>query len=263
MKKKIISLCLVIALVAIAVTGATFAYLQDADADANTMVAGNVFITQNETDRDGNAWADTNVVDLWPAVYYDENGDAYRGQKNEGPAVYKDAEITVGDYTVDIIDAGMTNEIDKIITVTNNGTEDAYVRTIMLFEHAGSDYVHYLGDADNNQTWEVVDGLVAVDGVEYEIIVCTYEDAVAAGATSAPSLKQVWLNPTAGNEWKVTVGDEYTILSLSQAVQAEGFNTATDALDLAFDDVTADVVAEWFGGTAIDTEGADNTIAAE
>ena len=49
MKKKILVICLIIALLAIAVTGATLAYFTDTDAQTNTFIAGKVGILLDET----------------------------------------------------------------------------------------------------------------------------------------------------------------------------------------------------------------------
>ena len=267
MKKKIISLCLVIALVAIAVTGATFAYLQDADADSNVMVAGDVWIVENETDRDGNAWGGENdTMHLNPAVFYEDGADGdlvpyTPAQATENPYKYFEMADTDGEGTTKMWDKDyIRNSVDKIVTVTNNGTEAAYVRTIVLLEVEPDMVDVNINSNGGDNTWEYLEETVIIDEVEYNIWVCTYETAIEAGATSAPSLKEVYLSPLAGNEWYKTVGTYWTVLTLSQAVQADGFEAAGEALDLAFGDVTAENVATWYAQTNKDTTGLDNVI---
>lgn len=53
MKKKILSLCLVVAMVATAVAGASMAFLTDEDSDVNVMTLGNVDIEQKEDFEQG------------------------------------------------------------------------------------------------------------------------------------------------------------------------------------------------------------------
>lgn len=240
MKKKIVTLCLVAAL-AVTAIGGTLAYFTDKDSDTNTMTLGNVDIEQLEKDQNG---ADFKDQDLFPMVDNREEGDT--------------ADVDTDGFFND----DMANVIDKIITVENKGSEAAYVRTIIAFETAkvyepGSSteykdahdlYIGVLGDfkylkddAGNFVT-------TTIDGVDYVLAVKVYEDELASGATSDPSLKQFFLAPTANNEVLSLFGETYTILALSQAVQSEGFEEAgaAAALNEAFGEVTAANAKTWF-----------------
>ena len=53
MKKKIITLCLVVALAATAIIGGTLAYFTDTDTKDNTFAVGSVQIALVEQERDG------------------------------------------------------------------------------------------------------------------------------------------------------------------------------------------------------------------
>jgi len=162
----------------------------------------------------------------------------------------------------------MKNVIDKVVTVTNTGSKDAYVRTILAFETATEyaagtdnvlrdgkkifdDYIGTLGD------FELVDtDTITIDGVEYVLAVKTYADPLAPEATSTPSLKQFFLSPEANNEVVTLFGDDYTILALSQAVQTAGFAAdpesdadAVAALNEAFgnlETMPAEDIVAWF-----------------
>lgn len=255
MKKKILTLCLVIALAATAVIGGTLAYFTDTDADSNIMVSGNVYIVQNETDRNGNAFE--NDQKLVPAVY---NGTlAYDGTMND----------TDGEGTINIWDKTVENEIDKVISVTNKGTEDAYIRTIVLIENAEdiygnelTDKLHILYSGENRGVKRQWINEITVDGKSYEVFVFTYTDVLKAGKTSVPSLIQVFVDPTADNEWSELLGEDcrLSILALSQAVQAQGFADVDAAFASSFGDVTADKVETWLAETPIKTEGIANII---
>lgn len=247
MKKKFLSLTLAIGLLATAAIGGTLAYFTDTDADVNVMTTGNVKIVQNERDRGGSdiTMGISDGVKLIPAVY---NGTlSYDGIAYTGTNIWAD--------TVD-------NEVDKIITVTNNGSEAAYVRTILAFQDQklsdGSyltEKIHTLWNASaavnsvDGVDW-IMDGtdyaMINKDGVNYTLCVFTYAKPVAAGATTEPSLVQLFLDPSADNDWSEAAGANYNILTLSQAVQAAGFDSATEALNAGFGEVTKDNCWNWF-----------------
>lgn len=121
MKKStlVMILCLVLA-VALGV-GGTLAYLTDTDADVNVMVMGDVQIVQNEQQRieQGNA---------------EEGLEEFEQYKSLLPYVTigttTKEDVTVGDYTIKMRD-NVKNYVDKIVTVTNIGNNDAFVRTII------------------------------------------------------------------------------------------------------------------------------------
>ena len=257
MKKKIISLCLVIALAVTAVTGATLAYFTDADKDVNVMVSGNVNIVQNETDRNGKPYQ--NNQKLVPAVY---NGTiAYDGTMKN----------TTGEGQLPIFDKTVENEIDKVISVTNKGTEPVFVRTILLIENTKDNAIcsklHFRLDNSDGQTLSFLKTadnmpiLVKIRDTKYCIATATYNTALAPKATTAPSLMQVFVNPSADNEWSKLLGDgELSIIAMSQAVQSQGFADAATALNTAFGEVNVDNVAKWFADTGVETTGNDNEI---
>lgn len=259
-KKAIALLLAAVLLVAASVMG-TIAYLTDSDADVNVMSAGNVYIVQNETDREGKAFE--NGQKLVPAT----KGDGYLSK--DGTMMDTDDKSSLN-----IWDKSINNEIDKFVSVTNTGTEDAYIRTILLFEtvksyEEGSSTVYtdlhdhfllingdyqYLKDAEGKFVY------VTIGENEYVIAVKTYADPLAAGETSTASLRQFALSWEAGNEFYDFFGAEYDIIAFSQAVQAQGFDTAEEALNEAFGEVTSAAVAEWVAKTAIKTHGANNVI---
>ena len=78
MKKKILSLCLVVALAAVAVIGGTMAYFTDTDTAANTFTHGNVKIDLVEKNADGSDF--TQDQKLLPGSKT-ENEDVYKRQR--------------------------------------------------------------------------------------------------------------------------------------------------------------------------------------
>lgn len=233
MKKKLLVAALAVIMVVTAIAGASLAYLQDTDSAKNVMTAGNVLIEQNEKDRDGNDFVDDQK--LYPAVI--------NGALTKEDGLWTDS---------------INNEIDKIVTVTNTGTESAYIRTIIAFETqrhyregSSTEFTNlhdvYLGV---NGSFDYLDMYITVGGVEYCLAAYTYEGAsgdgkIAAGETTESSLRQIFLAPTADNEFYALFG-EYDILVLSQAVQTEGFADADTALNTAFGEITEENATTWF-----------------
>ena len=277
MKKKILSLVLVVALAATAVIGGTLAYFTDTDGATNVMTTGNVKIIQNEQERDGDKLVD--FEDDHKLAPY--TADPYAGYPES---------VTMNGESYPMFDQEK-NAVDKIVTVTNNGTEDCYVRTLFAWEmipvkdNAGnivdweSPFDHGLvistqnsasGDGMPSWTYDEDDefGLdvnkgdrVTFDmgGVRYMVSHYYYNDMLAANETSHPSLKQMYLEPTVDNEWYAKVGEEYKVLALSQATQVQGFaadpdvfvySEAKTALETAFGapwEVGSAKLVEWFG----------------
>lgn len=250
-------MCLTIALASALAIGGTTAYLTSTSGQRNVMTVGNVDITQNEHQRDENGGI-KEFVDggnkLIPAYYPDDN-----------PAGY-DGTVTVGGKDYPIWDESVQGEVDKIVTVTNSGSEDVYVRTIVAFEHTDpngdGDFsdgiawdVHFRGNYGDSAPWNVefyagqqLDNLL-IGGKYWSLVTFTHKTAVASGATTEPSLMQVFLDKSVTSEELTAVDGEYEILVLSQAVQAQmGDLTAEQALDTAFCDMTdanAMKIAQW------------------
>lgn len=114
MKKKIITLCLVIALLSVAVIGGTLAYFTDVDQATNEFTVGNVSIDLYEDvahhDAVGNVKAPL-----------EEN----RGEDTDEYEYYKYEAVMPGD------------KMTKVVTVENDGTEGAYVALSVVQNNYG------------------------------------------------------------------------------------------------------------------------------
>lgn len=257
MKKKILALCLVVALAATAVIGGTLAYFTDTDSAKNVMTTGNIKIKQLEEQRfyddQGKFYTMGDFVQdqkLYPMVDNKEDGDAFMTT----------AEVVVaGDETTNVFNK-LNNAIDKFVSVTNVGSEDAYVRTILAFETVTvyeENTANILFDAHDqyflvNGTFEYLKDVAGnyvtfkIGETEYCIAVCVYEKAVKPEERTPTSLRQIGLTWDANNEVVDLFGETYDILALSQATQVAGFANATEALNEAFGEVNATACAEWF-----------------
>lgn len=265
--KKFLTLLLTVALTAtLAITG-TVAYLTDTDQDVNTMVMGNVQIDQNEYERadvtksileDGNKKAFTQAKPLYPVVGEPAWDDA---SKADGATYEQKAWRSMT----------MNNVVDKYVTVKNTGKNDAYVRTIFALEMGALD-INELAAAisastnskngaefpDMHWIWPAeLDFVAPIDGQNYNIMVAVYDEKLAPNVETIPSLLQVYMKSAATNETCEKIDGNgngtYDVIALSQAVQAEGFANATEALTAGFGAVDAANIAKWFDGIVIPT----------
>lgn len=263
MKKSTLLMVLSLVLALALGVGGTMAYLQDTDADVNVMTLGNVYITQNEQEYNaaGELVEFTQDKPLYPYV---------------GQLGWKNKEVADGAYR----QFTMNNVVDKYVTVTNTGKSDAYVRTFIALEMG--DYTveefEMIGVSINAEnggefkfpgTWVWgEDFVVEIDGNNYYVMVAEHQDALAPGETTIPSLNQIYLKNTAGNEEVEKLdgngNGKYDVLVLSQAVQTQGFadanesgSAADEALNEAFPYGTekAATVAGWFGEAEVGTPG--------
>ena len=239
-KKKIISLCLVVCLLATAI-GGTLAYFTDTEAAKNVMTMGNVDIEQIEQERSpaGGLQPYTQNQTLLPMGGYDWE------------------EVNVNGDSISVLADGL----DKIVTVKNNGNSAAYVRTIVALEagksedEAKSMWYKNLAVSDNSDGTQVIGEdnnlFVQIGDTWFAIVVYTYGDAIAAGTESVPSLTGVGLYPETTQKDVANLEGDYEVLVVSQAVQASDMgDDAGAALDRAFGDVDATNVAEWFKDVA-------------
>jgi len=235
MKKKIISLCMVLCLGATAVIGGTLAYFSDKDAQTNTFTTGNVAIDLYENFA-GEGEAEK-IAELIPAT-----GSAQAGT--------------------------LKNGIEKEVFVENTGSEDAFVRVHIAIPQilddgadtfdASANVLHFNYDKNNvgEGLWdwskEANDGkytgnwnyyTAQIDNVWYNVYVVTYEEALPGKdgdkvAATVSAMNQVYLDSETTNEditkIKAEIGDEWHIVVAAEGTQAAGFKTAHEALNAAF-----------------------------
>ena len=250
MKKRIVTIALVVALVAIAAVG-TLAYFTDTDDATNTFVVGNVAIKLIEEERDGNGGTKefTQGKKLYPIV-----GSA-QGEKDE-----------LGMPTA-------KNYVDKMVTIKNTGSEKAYIRAYFAIPsalddgyetfNAGLNVLHFnFGNKVVNGAISSTEGVEWIwthgskwnyfettlsDGIKYNVYYADYYQAVDAGATTEQLVQGVYLDKTFdikdgkayafGKEITVDEGWDWNKVScpvFAVACQAEGFANANEAITAAF-----------------------------
>ena len=242
MKKKIVTLCLIVALAATALVGGTLAYFTDTDEATNTFTTGGVQIQLIEQQRN----ADSSAL------------EAFENDKNLMPIVgsAQGEQETVDGVTLPTA----KNYVDKIMTIKNTGVSDAFVRIFVAVPTALQngqtpnapryDVLHWNFNGDSCAAGEWTDEIVVanptvIDGVEYKIYSRTYTTALEADETTAtPAYIGFYLDKTVDQnaEGQYTVdwgnGPEVIDYDLSegveipvfaQAIQAEGFDSAEAA----------------------------------
>ncbi len=248
MKKSVLMIVSLVMIAVIALTG-TLAYLTDTEEAVNVMTLGKVDIRQNEEQRVEPSINGTltnadienfkQAKPLYP--YVDEGLDG--AMKNDYEEITfpngKTHKLFIGD-----------NAVDKLVSVTNTGKTDAFVRTIIALE-APTDKIDL---SFNSTDWKMDKTAssysIEVDQVKYDLFVCEYKNVLKPGETTPYSLMQIILDRTATNEDAAAYGDTYDVLVLSQAVQADGFVDAKTALDTAFG-VISDTNHPWLDGVRI------------
>lgn len=256
MKKKITALCLCVALLAVAVVGASLAYFTDTDSRDNVFTTGSVKIELIEKQRNGEGGLE-DFVDgkiLLPIV-----GSAQDEKDELGLSTAK-------------------NYVDKIVTVKNLAV-DAYVRVYMAIPSALfslKDETHnvlhvnqpgkgtFVGldgkTADKAYTWSdmtQVGTYTDADGVEYVVVYTTYADVLTkdeiAGCAAFVGVyldkgvdcREIEKDDGIETVYTIKIDNEempidydlskgVTLPVFAVGVQADGFTSADEAIEAAF-----------------------------
>ena len=230
MKKKIVSIALVVAMIAIIAAG-SFAYFTDKDAQTNTFTVGNVKIDLFE-DFTPNSKLIPAVGGIDPETGYSTNN----------------------------------NTVEKEVYVKNMGAEKAYVRvhiavpvteddqgkTIAPINLLWSEFTCHQGQwnwgkepAANDKYEGLVNSGFAmntyfteIEGVQYCVYVGTYETALNKDDVTPDAIDNVYMPSTITNEdiefLNANFKDWNNVYVVAEAVQADGFDDAFTALNTAF-----------------------------
>ena len=266
MKKKLTAIFLCVALVAIAIVGASLAYFTDTDSAKNTFTVGNVKIDliESRVHRQGNDNSgDTSIPDPTGTAsgmkYLNDGAKAFTDEEiKEDAKTYKDSYLAVKGKNM-VPGRGVA----KCPYVVNTGANDAYIRIrVMVPSAANNDFVDVKdGGVITNQwcttsmlsgefqhglkgeTWPVVvKAGVTKDGVTYDEYTFTRTEPLKAGAM------------TEWNVWNfIGIDKTATKADIQKAIDAGAIKTATDGT------MTLNVLVE---ADAIQAEGFANAAAA-
>ena len=252
MKKKITAIFLCVALVAIAIVGASLAYFTDTDNAKNTFTVGNVKIDLVEQQKGENG-----------LEAFGQDKTLVPGKSNDGNAVSKIAtvkntgkndawvwaELRIPKYLVS--SEYPTNESKNALHWNSYGCFNVEYNSGNYWSLATTDGIV---DADHKVTdpnmVAVEDGLwydyqyvgtEKIGDIEYVVIRTKMQNTLPAGMTSLPFLAQVYM------DWRVTTSEDGTqfilpagdpistdasweIIVNAYAIQTEGFENVDDAI---------------------------------
>ena len=249
MKKKLIAISLVVAMLAVAIVGGSLAYFTDTDEETNTFTAGGVKIDliEQEVGANGLQPFTQNQV-LMPIV-----GSAQGDKDAFGQPVAE-------------------NYVDKIVTIKNTGKSGAYVRAYFAIPsalddgyetfNAGANILHFnYGNKDGASTygnqwiWKQDNGKwkyfeTTIDGVSYNVYYADYYQVLPAGETTEQFVSGVYLDKSFDMQdgKYYAFGKEVNLSGLintdgeliikcpvkAVAVQAAGFDSVDAAVTEAF-----------------------------
>lgn len=255
MKKKITALCLCVALLAVAVVGASLAYFTDTDNATNTFAVGNVKIDLIEQQKgenglenfvnnktlvpgtsDENAVSkivtvkNTGVNDAW--VWVDLKIPAYL-VSNEYPANESKNALHWNSYGCFNVEYNSGNYWGL---ATSDGIVDAdhkVTNTDMVAVEAGLWYDYqYVGKETIGE---------GESALEYVVIRTKMQNKLPAGKISLPCLAQVYMDWRVvtnedGTQFILPAGDpistdaSWEIIVNAYAIQGDGFNTVDEAI---------------------------------
>lgn len=204
MKKKITAIFLCVALVAIAIVGASLAYFTDTKTAENTFTMGDVKITLDETNVNGEGRTDKNTYNTFPGAVVKKDPIVHNTGKN---AAYIRATVKVENWVT------TCKECYKF-----DGT-GGYANTLV-------DYLVVEKKLGNG--WSVEKAMVDANGNDVTFVL-KYDGKLAAKGETTAMFQQVQI--PAGLENGQTLG---TITVKADAIQTDGFDT-WDAAFNAFD----------------------------
>ena len=236
MKKKILVLCLVVALAVTAVVGGSLAYFTDTDEAANTFTTGKVDITLNETfSQNAKLLPGKNIEKIVNVTNNEE--DAYVRLHIAFPAdtIYYGENDGVQEYNNLV---HFNQRYASLVAGEWNWTRTA--------DGVGGEHPGYPGNGIKYNTYTTT-----IDNVEYRVFVVTYMTKLTEGATTkTDAMYNVYLDKyadtTNGETYTAPANvdyrtaemssnlNNYKILIVAEGCQAEGFNDAYTALNTSF-----------------------------
>ena len=273
MKKKIVALCLCVALAVVAIGGATLAYFTDTDNETNTFTVGNVSIDLIESQyhrvnagkgdvgnvaeplQGGYLWASNVTLEGTPenTPNYNTSGETWNGKYFSDAQIEADAKTYKNGYFAEHNNMMPGSNVRKNPYVKNTGANDAYIRVRVLIPVSlfnvidnGPSYWTTTAMNEGEVTSTAVNyylahnsqpdpsTIVTHDDIRYYEFDFTYTDAVKPGELT---FWNVWgniaINKNATAEELASV-ESFDVIFEADAIQAAGFANATEAFT-AFD----------------------------
>ena len=248
MKKKITAIFLCVALVAIAIVGASLAYFTDTDSATNTFTVGNVKIKLLESslhrENAGIANGATSDSELWSDV--PKAGSGNTSKYKAGDTFYTDAQIeeNAAEYTCENVPLIPGRSYHKMPYVKNVGSNDAYIRIRVMIpadlDTAVLNSSMYTSSAMDKKEFMAMDktGPVVRGDINYNVYTFTRIDSLAPGEMTYwnvwGTIRMDTTVTSAQSEALFGEGGQYPggvfpVLVEADAIQAEGFADAAAA----------------------------------
>ena len=255
MKKKLTAIFLCVALVAIAIVGASLAYFTDTKSATNTFTVGNVKIellesslhrenagVPNEATSDSELWSDVPMEGQPNDKYTAGTGAAYSDDQIKANAAQ---------YKCENVKLNPGQSYHKMPYVVNTGANDAYIRIRVMFpadlDTAILNSSMYTSSAMDRGEFSpmVYDNSGAVDrnGIKYNVYTFTRIDPLKSGEMTYWNVwGTVHMDSDVTNEeiaslfgeGKAYADGTFPVLVEADAIQADGFADAAAAF-AAFD----------------------------
>ena len=246
MKKKVTALCLCVALLAVAVVGASLAYFTDTKTATNTFTVGNVSIDLLESslhrENAGVANGATSTSELWSDVAKEGSGNT--SKYKAGDTFYTDAQIeaNAAEYTCENVQLIPGRSYHKMPYVKNTGANDAYIRIRVMFpaelDTAVLNSSMYTTSAISRGEFTMVKTEnVEKDGKQYNVYTFTRTEALKPNEMTYWNVwGTVHMDSDVTNEEIANLlpNGAFNVLVEADAIQADGFANATAAF-AAFD----------------------------
>ena len=249
MKKKITAIFLCVALLAIAIVGASLAYFTDTKTATNTFTVGNVKIKLLESslhrENAGVANGATSDSELWSDLAKEGSGNT--SKYKAGDSFYTDAQIekNAAEYTCENVPLIPGRSYHKMPYVKNVGKNDAYIRIRVMIptdlDTAVLNSSMYTSSAmSQGEFTKVFDqtGTVDREGIKYNVYTFTRIDPLAPNEMT---YWNVWgtihMDTTVTSAQSEALFGEngpypngvFPVLVEADAIQAEGFADAAAA----------------------------------
>ena len=253
MKRKIMSLCLVVALAATAIVGASLAYFTDTDKATNTFTTTNVKIELIEQQRNENRTGLEDFVGntvLYPIVGSAQNNNDKFGMPNTNVKNYVDKIVTVKNLAADAyvrvyyaIPSVLDNVGDASMNIlhVNSGNKFVADGTKTDYEALNRDFSENMGKENSLVT------NYEIDGVDYNIYYRDYNKVLTKDeVTGSAFIIGLYLDKGVdydNSTGKYTINDETIDFDFSKGVnipvfavgvQAQGFVSCSAAVTEAF-----------------------------
>lgn len=249
MKKKLTAIFLCVALVAIAVVGASLAYFTDTKSAKNTFTVGNVKIQLLESslhrENAGVANDKTSDSELWSDVAM--KGSNNTSKYKAGDSFYTDDQIKAdaAQYKCERVKLNPGQSYHKMPYVVNTGANDAYIRIRVMFpanlDTAILNSSMYTTTALKNGEFTMdydSNGTVDRDGIKYNVYTFTRIDPLKSGEMTYWNVwGTVHMDSDVTNkeiealfgEGKAYADGTFPVLVEADAIQADGFANAEAA----------------------------------